>query len=137
MQLIGKKGCHPPSPLAYVFASETHLCRQPSTVAAWAGKVELLFDPCHLSPEGRYLIHLFHLAKGWRQVSWWRKNRRENGVVAFRNGVARPCFFGEEYPTQNVLMMSFRLDLGVNYFSCQEKELLSMRHIAYLKHIVY
>lgn len=72
MLLIGKKGCHHP-PLIVCFASETHLCRQLSTVAAWAAKVELLFDPCHLSPEGRYLIHLFHLAKGWRQVSWWRK----------------------------------------------------------------
>lgn len=116
---MGKKvATTPPPPCPYVFASETHiLCRQPSTVAAWAGKVELLFDPCHLSPEGRYLIHLFHLAKGWRQVSWWeKKNRWENGVVAFRNGVACPCFFGEEYPTQNVLMIDFRLSLGVNDF---------------------
>jgi len=37
-------------------------------LADFPGHVELLFDPCHLSPEGRYLIHLFHLAKGWRQV---------------------------------------------------------------------
>ncbi|CAL1138691.1 unnamed protein product [Cladocopium goreaui] len=37
-------------------------------LADFPGHVEMLFEPMSLSPEGRYLIHLFHSKKSWRTV---------------------------------------------------------------------
>ena len=37
-------------------------------------------------------------------------------------------FFGEEYPTQNVLMISFRLNLGVNDFPAKKMNCFHEAH---------